>query len=910
MKKSAKSKTLPSTAKSWRPSLWLPIVLAALCCGSFAHAASIIKADNSDALNLGTSWTGGVAPGLSDIAVWDSTVASANNVSLGAGLTWDGIKISNPGGPVTVASDGNALTLGNAGIDMSAATVGLTLNNDVTLAAGSIQSWSVANGQMLGIGGTFARGAASQLRFDVDFNSGAAINFSGTLDSSAFRSGTAALNFSLLNGTDVGALDGSTNVAPASSVMPYYQDNQGNPYDKNFANSYLDMVNGNPSGDDADLGGSTYFSVIRFNAPEPYRNYWVYNVGGNANEVAGNSEVGTTVLVTTNVGAQDVIMEGTKNVWRWNGGGDELFLDQENTAGTLYINGVSSQRTGHGIITKFGAGRVVWNATFANSGAINVGAGEFMANNTVNSASVVTVFAGATLSGAATIPGSVTNYDGGTIHPGSTNGLGGLSFANLTLNSGSGLAFYSASAPMNNTNALLNLTGGLTVSSPINVSIIAGAPAIGQFPLIQWTNAFDGATFSDFNPTVISLRPLGAYLTNNTANQSIDLVVTSVDEPIKWSAGDGDWDINQSANWVDTMVASASYLQSNGMSDAVLFDDTASGASPITVTLNSVVSPASVTVDNASKDYIISGTGGITGGGTLTKSGAGSLTLETSNSFTGGININGGIVNFSSLDNLGSGSINFDGGALQYASGNMDDISSNTVTFNAGGGTIDDGGNTLNFANPVGNGGAGGLTKTGSGTLTLNGTNNYSSDTVVAQGTLALGASTYISNSPAIIVDNGATLDTASSGVGLTLAVGQILAGVGTVSGEVIAPAGTTLSPATNGVYGTLTLANDLVSDSTLIFDVSTTNSDLISVGGNLTLSSGTLQLNVRGILTNGIYKLIQYGGSLLSGSGSSGNLTLLGFSQPGQTAYLIDSTSGEIDLVVAAGATDNLTWG
>src|SRR6185437_13414859 len=61
--------------------------------------------------------------------------------------------------------------------------------------------------------------------------------------------------------------------------------------------------------------------------------------------------------------------------------------------------------------------------------------------------------------------------------------------------------------------------------------------------------------------------------------------------------------------------------------------------------------------------------------------------------------------------------------------------------------------------------------------------------------------------------------------------------------------------------------------------------------------------------LPNGIYKLIQFSGGLNSGSGSSGNLSLTGFSQPGQTGFLIDSTPGEIDLFVGPAASDVLTW-
>ena len=52
----------------------------------------------------------------------------------------------------------------------------------------------------------------------------------------------------------------------------------------------------------------------------------------------------------------------------------------------------------------------------------------------------------------------------------------------------------------------------------------------------------------------------------------------------------------------------------NPPGDAVVFEDTKSGVSPITVTLNIAVNPLSVTVSNSTKDYTISGSGGIGGG--------------------------------------------------------------------------------------------------------------------------------------------------------------------------------------------------------------------------------------------------------------------------------------------------------
>lgn len=75
-------------------------------------AGDIYKADVSDNLNLGLSWVGGVAPGASDLAVWDHTVVNNLSSSPGTNLDWLGLQILDPAGAITINDDGNSLTLG------------------------------------------------------------------------------------------------------------------------------------------------------------------------------------------------------------------------------------------------------------------------------------------------------------------------------------------------------------------------------------------------------------------------------------------------------------------------------------------------------------------------------------------------------------------------------------------------------------------------------------------------------------------------------------------------------------------------------------------------------------------------------------------------------------------------------
>ena len=119
-------------------------------------AADIVKADNADNLDLGTSWDGGIAPIAGDTAVWDNTVTGANTTVLAADLTWGSISIVDPGGPVTIGA-GNTLTLtgdtfgGLTLLDLSAATADLTLNADLVM--DDVGVWDVAAGRTLSAAG-------------------------------------------------------------------------------------------------------------------------------------------------------------------------------------------------------------------------------------------------------------------------------------------------------------------------------------------------------------------------------------------------------------------------------------------------------------------------------------------------------------------------------------------------------------------------------------------------------------------------------------------------------------------------------------------------------------------------------------------------------------------------------------
>jgi len=863
-----------------------------------AHASVIVKTNNTTALNVATSWTNNAVPGSSDIAQWDSTAATSTTNVLGGSMSWSGINIVNPGAPVVIYtnSGGNVLTLGSSGINMSAASQGLTLSNNVVVPDYTLETWTVPAGLTLSLGSAFTRSGGAAL----------AINNAGTI---TIAGGTASstLFYSLVNGTDVGALDASKNLSTVNSVFVY----TANVLHAVPSTGYCDLQNANTgTTDDVYLNTSIYYPyVIRFNIPQPNRSYWSWNAyKGQISLDAGP----TTILVTTNVGACDVLFNATGSGgitvgWRQSSTGSELIVDQENTAGSIYFNGSFSQKSAlaSNMLTKRGAGRAVFNVALQHNGPTRILAGEMMVNSSSMASSIFIVNNGATLSGIGGIPSSVTNN--GTLWPG-TNGLGTLTVSNLTLNAGSGLKFYSTTQSATNTAALLNVTNSVVVNGAVTVSIYSVNTAVGQYPLIKSTSAFSSTAFANFALAGLPLHTQG-YLSNNTAASTIDLVITNTGEPLRWATGSDVWNTNYNSIWKNPAGAFATYLEFAGVGDNVLFEDTLSTGSAITVTANSTLVPASTTFSNTTKAYTLSGLGGIAGAGSFTKAGSGLLTMNATNTFTGGLYLNGGIVNFSTLTNLGTGAITFNGGTLQY-NGNSDDISTYTVTLGAGGGTIDTAGQTVSFANPIGNSGAGSLTKTGNGTLTLNGTNKYSGNTVVAAGTLQLGGTTYLTNTSAIVIASGAIFDvTAQSTYTLS---GRTLAGSGTVNGSLTALNNTLITPGTNGTFGTLTFNSDLAltgataQGATLYLDLATTNSDLLVVNGSLYLNNanaGTLQINPVNTLTNGTYKLISAGGV----GGSVGNLALI-FNQANKSGALVLNGS-EIDLVVTSSGNSKEVW-
>jgi autotransporter-associated beta strand protein len=174
----------------------LNTLLLGLIAGTAQAQLTIVKANNTTALNATGSWTNGVVPGAIDTALWNNIVLGANSSALGGNVTWGQITISNPGGAITIANTASAtLTLNGVsgtGIDMSSASQNLTINNPVTL--GASQTWNVGASRTLTVGSAIG-----------EVSSGYGITKSGTgaltLSGNNTFSGGTVLNAGTLNTT-------------------------------------------------------------------------------------------------------------------------------------------------------------------------------------------------------------------------------------------------------------------------------------------------------------------------------------------------------------------------------------------------------------------------------------------------------------------------------------------------------------------------------------------------------------------------------------------------------------------------------------------------------------------------------------------------------------------------------------
>lgn len=481
---------------------------------------------------------------------------------------------------------------------------------------------------------------------------------------------------------------------------------------------------------------------------------------------------------------------------------------------------VNNATIGNQEVSSGGAGIGVVNL---NTNATYVTNGTLLVNNTLTLGAVSgtpTLGTAGTIniSGGALIANTITN-GGGTAAINVTNGTldvtGTAGATNAPLSSLSAVN-AGISVAVSRTTPSIVVTGLATGGSTniINISAVPSSPSYPiQATLIKYSGAIGGAGY-DFGLGTLPTLCAG-FLSNNTANASIDLVLTTGPSSETWSGSvNGNWDTT-TANW---LVGSTHTTYANGV--FVQFFD---GASVSTVNLTTSLTPGGVTVSNNMQNYTINGSGAISGSTSLLKQGAGTLVLDNSglNNFSGGVTIGAGALQVGNNDANGSlpaGGIT-DNGSLVFDQ-------TETVTIN----------NSVS--------GTGSLTDEGPGaTLQLSGANTFSGPVLVTNSaTLQLGGSAAVGlGTSNVIVASGSTLDAD----GYTCTKPIIVSGVGVDGNGALADSGGPLydNPGP-GFAASITLAGDTT------FNLAN-RWDLGSVNGGTTLSTGgnayNLTLNASG---------------------------------------------------------------
>ncbi len=165
-------------------------------------------------------------------------------------------------------------------------------------------------------------------------------------------------------------------------------------------------------------------------------------------------------------------------------------------------------------------------------------------------------------------------------------------------------------------------------------------------------------------------------------------------------------------------------------------------------------SGSSISLDTNGSNVTLAGGIDSTNVGGLTKLGTGTLTLSGSNFYTGSTQINGGTLLAGHASALSSGTISFGGGTLQYTAASAAQDWSGRIRNSTSLISLDTNAQNVTLAGGIDSTNVGGLTKLGSGTLTLSGSNGFSGATTVSAGELHLSNGSF--NRVSSIIPNAA----------------------------------------------------------------------------------------------------------------------------------------------------------
>jgi autotransporter-associated beta strand protein len=595
-----------------KPRRFLPFSAAITCVLTVsAHAADVTKASNTSALNLAGAWSS--APTASDVAVWNSTVTATNAAgsntitSLGGNQSWQGIRIGNVTGTVNTntltsgvqitGGSGLTLSLGTAGIDMSAATQALLIQSSIAL-TGS-QTWNIANANTQNA--PFAgSGVNSTLGEDLMFAASAAatMNLGGfTLGTSGLGSIGVSSGYTISNGTlnlanantwfqsgsgRATVLSSNLTVSVAANSNLRLRANSGGVSSAaaigvSGTGSKLQLEINNGTATMAQSGaltfgnGSTFENILSTSGAMTIGAIatsgtvaWNVNVGGSTGAAHVNG-----IAVSGNLTGNGTI--NYANTAAATAATGQVRLSGDNSAfnGTFNINGGSGNRNLRLNSATSGSSAATWSVAAANTlqvdgvavnlGTLN-GAGT-VTNSHASNVAAITV-------GAGTFSGAITN---GT--PALGMSLTKNTVGNLTL-SGNGNT-YTGNTLISGGKLAATQTGAISASSAISVN--------GSGAIFDGTGTFGAVSVADALGTVQNGNGTSGALTLSSVNFAGDAtlnIVTSSATPsarvivtgaLTTTPASGTITVNGSGSWSNGVNNLLSY----GSGGALLGDFTA-----------------------------------------------------------------------------------------------------------------------------------------------------------------------------------------------------------------------------------------------------------------------------------------------------------------------------------------------
>ena len=334
---------------------------------------------------------------------------------------------------------------------------------------------------------------------------------------------------------------------------------------------------------------------------------------------------------------------------------------------------------------------------------------------------------------------------------------------------------------------LYGYESGSPISFQFSNSLAGASSVVSTFatPVGSWDYS---VTFQAANPTdvftvVFTFQKTGGTSTAKRMGIQAATINAYVPPSLSWQGNvNSAWNIATTANWTNSSGAAVNYTETAGVGDSsVTFDDTAVN---YLVNVTTAVQPLAILVNNSANNYVLSNSpsASVGGPGALTKQGTGMLTLfGAGNSFSNGVALSGGTLRLGASesipDGVGRGNVTMAGNSTLDLNGNND-----TINGLSGSGTVDNvaGGGTVTLA--VGNNNASGtfsgtiqnssgtvvLSKTGTGSLTLSGTNTFAGGITLNAGQLNLNSPGALGTGPLTIAASGVLLNN-SGGAAVTL---------------------------------------------------------------------------------------------------------------------------------------------